>query len=109
MSCKNGTSNPNSLEIATSSCRCSTTSHGQEKEMKRIGLSNPEKKSRCTRRDSRRDIGRSSVLGTKRSGMEVASTNLRKKLNSVASQMVQRFKETGHRVFTSVSAFSREF
>ena len=30
------------------------------------------------------------------------------KWNSVASQMVQRFKETGHPVFTSASALCRE-
>ena len=28
-------------------------------------------------------------------------------MNSIASQMVQKFKETGHPVFTSVSALSR--
>ena len=31
------------------------------------------------------------------------------KLNSVASQMAQRFKETGHPVFTSASALGRVF
>ena len=66
-----------------------------------------QKKARCTRRDSRRDIGRSSVFETKRSGMELFLTHLKEKWVSAATQMVERFKETGHPVFKSISALSR--
>ena len=42
----------------------------------------------------------------KRSGMEQQSTLPEGKWDSVASQMVLRFKETGHPVFTSANALS---
>ena len=52
------------------------TSIGHEEETKRFvfGMHN---KSRCTQRDSRRDIGRSWVLETTRSGMDDATTNMK--------------------------------
>ena len=64
------------LEIVSSSCPCSTTSIGQRRESKRI-VFQIQTKSRCTRRDSRKDIGRSLVLETQRSGMETATINLK--------------------------------
>ena len=39
--------------------------------------------------------------------MEIAKYPLEGKLDSVATEMVQRLKETGHPVFTSASALSR--
>ena len=74
--CKNGTLNPKNLEIELSSWQCSTTSNGQEKETERF-VFQIQKKARRTRRDSRRDIRRSSALETRRSGMQIATTNLR--------------------------------
>ena len=41
---------------------------------------------------------------TKKSGMGTGTTNL---MDSVASQMVQRFGETGHAVFARANALSR--
>ena len=82
--------------------------HRMDKNRKRRELSLKfRKRSRRTRRDSRRDIGRSSALETKRNGMEIAKNILEGKWDSIASQMVQRFKETSHPVFTSASALSR--
>ena len=52
------------------------TSIGHEKESK-IFVFRIHKKTRCTRIDSRWDIGRSCFLETKRSGMEDAITNLK--------------------------------
>ena len=65
-----------------------------------------QKKSRCSRRDSRRDIGRSSSWKRKE---EEGGGNYKPegKWNSIASKLVQRFKETGHQIFTSASALSR--
>ena len=60
----------------TGNCVRNTPKLGQERETKRI-VFQIQKKSRYTRRDSRRDAGRSSALETKRSGMEVAIANLR--------------------------------
>ena len=53
-----------------------------------------------------RTFGRSSVLETKKSGMELIYTP-EGKLDSAATEMVERFKETGHPVFKSSSALSR--
>ena len=70
------------------------------------GVFQIQKKSRCTWRDSRKDIGPSSDRETRGSGMEVNIINMRN-MDSVASHTVQRFKETGHPVFKSLSALSR--
>ena len=76
MICKNGTLNLIHLESELSSCQCSMTSIGHEKETM-IFVFRLQKKSRCTRRDSRRDFGRSWVLETNGSGMESANINLK--------------------------------
>ena len=52
-------------------------------------------------------LGRSSVFETKRSGMELFLTHPKEKWVSAATQMVERFKETGHPVFKSISALTR--
>ena len=129
---KSGTMNLRNSQIGSSSCQCSTVLIAQEKETMRF-VFRIHKKPRRTRRNSRRDTGRSSVLEMKRSGMELSITHLKEngalqplnwwndskirygnrkykfegKWNSVASQMVQQFKETGHTVFTSASTLSR--
>ena len=43
----------------------------------------------------------------KRSGMELFLTLLKEKWDSAAAQMVQRFQDTGHPVYKSISALSR--
>ena len=79
---------------------------GPEKETMRF-VFEFRKRSRNTRKDVRRDTGRSSVLETKRSGTENQSTLLKESEIQEASQMAQRFKETGQPVSTSASALSR--
>ena len=56
------------------------------------------KRSRNTGRNSRKDTERFWVLDTTRSGMELFLTHL-KKWDSTATQMVERFKDTGHPLF----------
>ena len=56
------------------------------------------KKSRNTGRNSRKDTERFWVLDTTRTGMELFLTHL-KKWDSTATQMVERFKDTGHPIF----------
>ena len=104
MICKSGTSN--NLEIGSSSCLCSTTSIGQEKETKKL-VFRMLKNSRRTRRDSHRDIGRFSALETKRSGMEIASTNLRESGIQKLLRWYRNSRKQGHSVFTSAIALSR--
>ena len=106
MICRNGTLNLKILESELSSCQCSTTSNGQEKETQRM-VCQILKKSRRTRRDSRMDIGRSSVLETKRSGMELATPNLRENGIPSLHRWCNDSRKTSHPVFTSVSALTR--
>ena len=75
MICKSGTWNLKHSQIGSSLCQCSKILIGQEKETMRFRI---QKKSRRTRKNCRRDTGRSSVLETKRSGMENQSTFRRK-------------------------------
>ena len=49
---------------------------------------------------------KSQDLETKRSGMELIHTPERK-IDPTATQMVERFKETGHAALKSISALSR--
>ena len=104
--CKDETLNQKKLEIVSSSCQCSMTLIEQRRKTKKIVIQ-IQTRSRRMRRDSRKDIGRSLVLETKRSGMETAFLKPEGKWDSAASQMAQRFKETSDLVFTSASALSR--
>ena len=81
--------------------------HRLDRERIRWNLYSEVKKSRNTRRDSRRDTGRFSVLETKTSGMELFVTHQKEKWDSAATQMVDRFKDTGHSVSKGISAVSR--
>ena len=105
MICENGTSNLRNSQTGSSSCQCSTTSIGQSKETMEF-VFRIQKKPRNTRRYSRRDTGRSSVLETTRSGMELFLAHLTEKWVTAATQ-VERFKGTGHAVFKSISASTR--
>ena len=62
------------------------------------------KKAWNTQRNSRRDTGRSSVLETKRSCMELFLRHLKE---NGTLQPLKRFKDTGHPVFKRISALSR--
>ena len=106
MTCDNGTSNLRNSQTGASSCQCSTTPIGQEKETKEF-VFRIQKKSRNTRRDSRRDTGRFSVLETKKKWYGTPPYTPEGNWDSIATQMVERFKETGHPVFKSISALSR--
>ena len=75
---REGTSSPRISRTGSSSCQCSTTLSG--KRMMRIVIRVREK-SRITRWNFRKDIGRSSVQGRKRSSMEVFLTH--KKENGI--------------------------
>ena len=87
------------------SCQCSTTLNGQEKDTKTI-LFQIQKNSSRTRRDSRKDICALLGPGNEKKWYGNCNYKLEGKWDSIASQMVQRFKETGHPVFTSASALS---
>ena len=65
------------------------------------------KKSRNTRRDSRKDTARVWVLETRRTGMELFLTHLKENGILQPLRKVERFEDTGHPVFKSVSALIR--
>ena len=73
---KSGTLNLGNSQIGSFSCQRSTILIGQEKETIRF-VFQMQKKSRHTRRISRKDTGRSSVLEMNRCGMEKQSTLLK--------------------------------
>ena len=68
---------------------------GQKDAMKNNVFQIP-KKSRITRGDSRKDIGRSFDLEMKRNGMEIVFIKPERKWNSAATRMLQRFEETSN-------------
>ena len=100
---ENETLNLKNSWTGSSSCQCSTTSNGQENETMEF-VFRIQKKSRNTRRYSRRDTGRSPVLETKRSGMELFLTHWKENGTLQPLKMVERFKDTSHPVFKSISA-----
>ena len=59
------------------------------------------------RRYSREDIGRSLDLEVKRCGVVHIYQSLKGKWNSVAAQMLHRFVEIGHPIFTGTSSLNR--
>ena len=100
------TLNLKSLKIESSSCQCSMTSNEQRDEIHNNIFQIPNK-IRITRRDSREDTGHSSALEKKNGkGMELSVTP-EGKWDSTSTQMVERFKDTGHPAFKSIGALSR--
>ena len=102
MICENGTSNLRNSQTRSSSCQCSTTSIGQSKETMDF-VFRIQKKSRNTRKDSRRDTGRFSVLERKRSGMELFSIHQKengtlKWWNDSKIQVIQYSRVSGLRI-----------
>ena len=100
-----GILNQKNLEIVSSACPCSMTLIGQRRETKRI-VFQIQTRSRCTPRDSRKHW---TFFGPGNETKWFGNRNYKPegKRDSVASQMVQRFKETEHPVFTGASALSR--
>ena len=80
MICKNARWNQKNSKIELSSCQWSRTLNGQEKGTKTF-VFQIQKKSKRTRKDSRKDTGRSSVPEMKRSGFVAAATNLKENGN----------------------------
>ena len=102
MICENGTSNLRNSQTRSSSCQCSTTSIGQSKKTMDF-VFRIQKKSRNTRKDSRRDTGRFSVLERKRSGMELFSIHQKengtlKWWNDSKIQVIQYSRVSGLRI-----------
>ena len=95
--CENETLNLKNSQTGSSS------STGQEKETMEL-VFRIQNKSWNTQRNSRRDTGRSSVLETKRSCMELFFRHLKE---NGTLQPLKRFKDTGHPVFKRISALSR--
>ena len=100
---KSGTLNFRSLQTGSSSCQCSTTLVGQEKE---ICISNSEKVKGHAKRFSR---GHWTFLGPGgvKKWYELFLFHLKENGDSTVAQMVERLKDTGPSVFKSISALSR--
>ena len=88
------TLNLRNLKIESSSCQCSMASIGQREEIQKDVFKNfTQKKSRPTPRNSREDTGHSSVLETKRSGMELSFAHLKEKWIPSPHRWWNEFKE----------------
>ena len=105
--CKIKTLNLKLLKIESSSRRCSMIwiSNGQREEIQN-NVFQILNKLRTTRRNSRRHwtfLG----PGSEKKWYGTLSEKLEGKLDSTATRLVKRFKESGHPVFKSISALSR--
>ena len=99
---------PNGKKSQTGSCacQCSTTSIGQKKGNDGICVSNSEKVKEYAKRFSQ---GHWTFLGPgdEKKWYGTLPYTPEGKWDSTADQMVERFKDTGHPVFKSISALSR--
>ena len=66
-------------------------------------------RSRRMHKDSRKDVGRSLALESESKRYENRNNKRDGKCDSIAAQMVQRFRETGHPVLTGARALSLGF
>ena len=100
------TFNPKSSRTGSSSCQCSMTLIRQKERMMRICIFNVEKFKNYTMKFSQ---GHWTFLGpvSEEKWYGSSSYDQKGKQNSAVNKMVQRFKETGHSVFKSISALSR--
>ena len=98
--------NLKSLKIEPSPCQCSMTSIGQKEEIQKDVFQISKKVKNYAKRFSR---GHWTFrgLGDEKKWYGTLSYTPEGKWDSIASQMVERFKETGHLVFKSISALTR--
>ena len=105
MICENGTLDLKNSQIGSSSCQCSTTSIGQEKETMEFVLRIQKIQAMCEEilagtLDVLRSWDEEKWYGTVLYTPEG-------KWDSTATQMVERFQETGHPAFKSICASTR--
>ena len=96
---------PNSSKDELSSCRCSMTSYGDIKTMKRSVLLIPHLRL-FSQKDVQQDVGHSSGLSQKKSGI-TDKERPGGKCDRVTELMMINFGESGHPVFRATSPFSR--
>ena len=98
--------NLNNSKDESSPCRCSMTSYGELKTMKRNVLLVPHL---ClySQKDFQQDVGHSSNLGQKQCGTPQTKKDLEENWDRVAEFMMIKFGESGHPVFRATSPLSR--
>ena len=96
--------NPNNSKHELSSCRCPMTSYGDLKTMKRNVLLIPHL---ClySQKDFNQDVGHSSDLDQKQSGILLTMKDLEENGTRVAELMTIKFRESGHPIFRATSPF----
>ena len=105
MTCEKGTLNLKNVQTGSSSCQSSTTSIGQRNETIEFAF-RTQKKSRNTRKNLAGTLDVSGP-GDEKKWYGTLPCTLEGKWDSTATRMVERFKDTGHPVFKSISALSR--
>ena len=106
MFCENGTLNLKNSQIGSSSCQCSAILIGQKKGNDGICISNSEKVKTYAKKFSQGHWTFLSPRAEKKWYGTLPETP-EGKCDSTATQMVERFKDSGHPVFKSMSALSR--
>ena len=99
--CESGTLNLKRSQTGSSSCQCSTASIGHRKETMVFVFSNSGEVKEYARHWT--FLG----LGDEKKWYGTLPCTLEGKWDSTATQMVERFQDTGHPVFKSSSALSR--
>ena len=90
-----------------SSCRCSMTSHGEIKTMKRNVLLIPHL-CLCSQKDFQQDVGHSFLgPGSEKKWYSTCNERPRGEWDRVAELMMIKFRESGHPVFRATSPLSR--
>ena len=88
-----------------SSCRCSMTSYGEIKTIKRDVLLIPHL-CLCSQKDFQQDVGHSSDLGQRQSGISLTKRP-GGEWDRVAELMMFKFRESGQPIFRATSPLSR--
>ena len=99
--CENGTLNLSNLQTGSSSCQCSTASIGQQKETMKFVFRIEKRSKRYAKRFLQ---GHWTFLGPgdEQKWYGTLPETPEGKWDSTATQMVERFKDTGHPVFKSI-------
>ena len=105
MICENGTPNLKNTQAGSFSCQCSTTSIGQEKETMEF-VFRIQKIKEYAKRFSQ---GHWTFLGPgeEKKWCGILPWTHKEKWDSTSTRVVERFKDTGHPVFKSISTWSR--
>ena len=95
------------LQEGLSSCRCLTTSHGDQKKTMKKNANPMLNSFLFLRKDLEQDNGHFSVLVQRRSGNSISEDSPQGEWDKMAEKMMLEFAESGHPIFRATSPLSR--